>query len=146
MHVITTQQIKKIHTLLNELGMMDEKMNLVREWSTNRCSSVKQLTGKEAASLISWLYSRVKELPGRSTPRQDSNEKRKPMRNKIIHLLCNMGYVDPYGRPDYDAINKYVQNIGRRNPRKVILNYLWYDELQAVLNQVEERYRKEAQK
>lgn len=65
------------------------------------------------------------------------------MRGKIIHYLCLMGYTKSDGSADYDRINAYVQGIGSRNPRKVILNFLYEGELQDVLVQVEQRYRKE---
>ena len=75
--------------------------------------------------------------------RQQLNKERKKMRAKIIHLLCLLGYVNDMGQADYQKINRYIQNIGNANPRKVILNYLWKNELMAVTTQVEQIYRKE---
>ncbi|WP_420581965.1 hypothetical protein [Reichenbachiella sp.] len=65
------------------------------------------------------------------------------MRGKIIHYLCQIGYTTKANKPDYTRINSFVQNIGSRNPRKVILNFLYANELNEVLNQVEQMYRKE---
>lgn len=70
------------------------------------------------------------------------NEERRKMRGKIIHFLCLMGMVKQ-GKPDYDRINEFIINIGSRNPKKKILNYLYHDELQEVLTQVESMYRNE---
>lgn len=150
----TTEQIRKIHAQLHKLGMMDEKRAIIMQWSTNNSPSSKDLTFNDARGLISWLNSRVSERSASSKKRpvvprnkaENANAKRQPMRNKIIHYLCMLGYTDPGGRPDYERINNYIKNIGSRNPRKVILNYLWYEELIEVLNQVEERYKKEAAK
>lgn len=74
---------------------------------------------------------------------KELNDARKKMRGKIIHLLCLLGYVDENGDADYDRINQFVINIGSNNPKKKILNYLYKEELQAVLNQVEKMYIKE---
>ena len=52
---ITTAQIKKIHVLLNAKGLMDEKRTLVSSISNGRTESSKELTLKEAGSLISFL-------------------------------------------------------------------------------------------
>jgi hypothetical protein len=71
------------------------------------------------------------------------NDKRKRMRGVIIHHLCLLGYVLPNGKPDYDRINRFIQNIGANNPRKVILNFLYLNELPAVVTQVKEMYKKE---
>lgn len=65
------------------------------------------------------------------------------MRGKVIHYLCLLGYTDDSGQADYGRINEFIVNIGSRNPRRVILNYLYKDELLAVLNQVEAIYKKE---
>lgn len=84
------------------------------------------------------------------TPEQikEMNARRKKMRGKIIHYLCLMGMTKPDMAKggmvaDYDRINDFIMNIGSRNPKKKILNYLYDDELQAVLSQVEAMYRKE---
>lgn len=70
------------------------------------------------------------------------------MRGKIIHYLCLMGMTELSADktkmvPDYDRINAFIQEIGSRNPKGKILNYLYEDELQSVLVQVEAMYRKE---
>ena len=87
------------------------------------------------------------------TPGQlaEMNARRKKMRGKIIHFLCLMGMTKPStdkskSVADYDRINAFIQEIGSRNPRGKILNYLYEDELKAVLNQVEAMYRKELER
>ena len=77
------------------------------------------------------------------TQQQKLNEARKKMRGKVIHYLCLLGYVDKNDKPDYERINNFIVNIGPRNPKKKILNYLYLEELNAVLTQVEAMYRHE---
>lgn len=64
------------------------------------------------------------------------------MGRKIIHLLCEYGMVIDT-KPDYNRINKFISEIGSRNPRKEQLWGLNYDEMHAVLNQVELMHKKE---
>lgn len=70
-------------------------------------------------------------------------EPEKQMRGKIIALLVQLGYTDEKGNADFQAINNYIQEIGSRNPRRQILNYLYHHELVEVLTQVQERYNKQ---
>ena len=84
------------------------------------------------------------------TPEQlaEMNARRKKMRAKVIHYLCLMGFTKPNADKekmvaDYDRINAFIQEIGSRNPRGKILNYLYESELKDVLVQVEAMYRKE---
>ena len=84
------------------------------------------------------------------TPEQlaEMNARRKKMRAKVIHYLCLMGYTKPSKDntkmvPDYVRINAFIQEIGSRNPKGKILNYLYENELRDVLVQVEAMYRKE---
>lgn len=74
---------------------------------------------------------------------KEQNERRRPMRSAILHKMGLLGYTLPDGTLDYERVNEYIIQIGSRNPGKVILNYLYYDELQAVLTQLEQRCRKE---
>lgn len=52
---ITTAQIKKIHTLLNQQGLLDEKPTLVYSISDGRTQSTKELTVNEGRRLITFL-------------------------------------------------------------------------------------------
>lgn len=52
---ITTAQIKKIHTLLNQQGLLDEKPTLVYSISEGRTQSTKELTINEGKRLITFL-------------------------------------------------------------------------------------------
>jgi hypothetical protein len=130
---ITKEQNRQLHMLLNELNLAEQKAALVYSYSNNRTGSSKELMFGEARELIRHL--------------QEKNKKNqpdlKPMRGKIIHYLCLLGYTLANGKADFDRINEFIKGIGSNNPRKVILNYLRYDELYKVVNQVEQMYRNE---
>lgn len=73
------------------------------------------------------------------------NDRRRKMRGVIIHELCLIGYVLPNGDPDIQGINKVVMGLGS-NKRGVILNFLYYDELPAVVSQVKAMCKEESKK
>lgn len=76
--------------------------------------------------------------------RREVTPAEKRMRGKIIHIMCTAGgYTLPDGKADYDRINNYIKNIGSRNPRKVILNFLYHKELEQVLTQIEQIFTKQ---
>jgi hypothetical protein len=136
---ITPIQNKRLHALLGQLGLMEHKADLVREYSATNSISSKDLTYTEAQSLINHL-----ERTASSKPKPKAKEDpRRKMRAKVIHYLCLMGYTTNGDQPDYERINKFIINIGSNNPRKVILNFLYEKELLPVLNQVEAMYKHE---
>lgn len=55
MKPITPTQLKLIHTLLNQQGLMEIKVSLCQDISDNRTSSSKELTTEEASRLIKIL-------------------------------------------------------------------------------------------
>lgn len=137
-YTITPIQNKRLHALLTQLGLMEHKAELVREYSSINSNSSKDLQYNEAQSLIKHLE-RMAPAP---KPKEDPRRK---MRAKVIHYLCLMGYTKGE-QPDYDRINKFIVNIGSNNPRKVILNYLYEKELLPVVNQVEAMYKHEVKR
>jgi hypothetical protein len=143
MTYITPAQNKKLHALLGQLGLMEHKAELVREYSSQNSNSSKDLLWNEAQSLIKHLERRANSQPKAAPAGPDPRRK---MRGKIIHYLCLMGYTTAGDQPDVDRINKFIINIGSRNPRKVILNFLYEKELQQVLIQVEAMYLNEVKR
>ncbi len=133
----TAEQNRKMWSLANELGYTTEDMSaLAYSYSNERTASTKELTLSECNKLLEYMA-------GEATKQKKGRDK---MRKKIIHLLCTLAQtpmVDAVGNADYERINAYVQNIGSNNPKKKILNYLYYDELLPVLNQVEAMYKKQ---
>lgn len=122
------------HLLLRECGIDEEdKKALVQAFSEGRASSSSELTPAEAQGLLKYL--------------KDTHSKKcKPMRGKIIHYLTLLGYVTGNDAPDWDRINAFIRNIGSNNPRKMILNYLYYSELPKVVSQVEAMYKHESKR
>ena len=111
--------------MLGLLEWEDQKINFVREVSQGRTASIKELDNLEANILLRKLTDAIsKELS--------------PMRKKVIHLMCLMGYVLPDNTPDYGRINAWLQRYGRHQKQLAKLNR---SQLLAVLNQVDTMYR-----
>ncbi len=125
---------RRFHLLLKECGLGDdEKEQLVYAFSDERTTSSTELRPVEVKALLRYL--------------QDTHSKRcKSMRGKIIHYLCLLGYVDRNDKADWDRIDYFIQHIGSNNPRQVILNYLYFSELPAVVSQVEAMYKNETKR
>ena len=125
---------RRFHLLLKECGLGEEEKNqLVWAFSGERTSSSKELNPVEVAAVLRYL--------------QDTHKKRcQPMRNKIIRYLCELGWVNDRDEADYDRINAFIVGMGSNNPRKVILNFLYYSELPKVVTQVEAMYKHESKR
>ena len=95
---ITTAQIKKIHTLLNQQGMLDEKRTLIHSISNGRTDSTKELTANEARQLISFLLGS-----------EDDTNKRQETFGIIYSLAWKMDII--YGDTDED----HQMNIAKLN-------------------------------
>ncbi|HMN89787.1 MAG TPA: hypothetical protein PKD70_11190 [Saprospiraceae bacterium] len=128
---ITVAQIKRLHALLNELNLINNKQEMILAASGGRTSSSKGLTEQEAQFLIESLQAEKDNTVGR-------------MRKKIIHLLCLLGYVMDDGQPNMRRIQHFVQHrTGQNNPKKNLLHKLTVKEAIKVLNQVTVFYNKE---
>lgn len=55
MKQITAPQLKLIHVLLNDTGLMDRKQELVSSFTRNRTDSCRDMNLMEAKELIEWL-------------------------------------------------------------------------------------------
>lgn len=114
---------KAIHGLLTDLNLMDMKEDVILSVTDGNKSDSRDLTNLEANMVLRKL--------------QEIREDRvKKMRGKIIHLLCLYGMTEA-GQPDYKRINKFIQNIGVRNPKRKVLYNLSPGEMRNVLTQVE---------
>lgn len=89
MQKITTSQMKKMHVLLNKLGLMDEKVTLVYQASKGRATSSKDLTISEARSIIEHL--------NKYAPDENKNEK---MKKKVFAIAYEVGII--YGHTPED--------------------------------------------
>ena len=94
---ITQPQIKKIHVLLGQLDMMDEKKERIMEISNGRTSSCRELTRTEAGNMIALLEDFTK---GNKDARDDAY-------TELIKTAKEWGYI--YGDTDVDRqINDYL--------------------------------------
>lgn len=78
MQTLSKPQLIKIHTLLNQTGLIEQKKDLVRQFSNNRTESSKELSIYEAKQLIQAL-SKYDPLD--------------PMRRKVFALAYEAGFI-----------------------------------------------------
>lgn len=95
---VTTAQIKKIHVLLQQKGLMEEKETMMYSISDGRTQSTKELTCNEAKQLISILLGDDKD-----------REKQMSIFAAIYGLAWKMDII--YGTTDDD----YQMNIAKLN-------------------------------
>lgn len=83
-------QIIRLHTLLNKLGIMDEKRTLVASYTEGRESSSKEMYTHEIGQLIEYLFEMT---------RGDQNAADK-MRKKLLYYGYQMGYEQPRSKSE----------------------------------------------
>lgn len=124
MILATKQQLSKIHVLLSQLNLMDEKKNFVLQFSNNRVSSSAKLTIKEAIEFLKYL-SEVDPL--------------QKMRKKVFALAYESGII--WGDTPEDKrmnavkLNRFLQNKGAV---KKEINKMNKVELVQTINQLEQ--------
>ena len=126
---ITNPQIRRVYQLFDANGFTkQQQLEAVHKYCEK--TRVKDLEQLEAQAFITKLNTELQA-------------KLRKSRATIIHYLCLLGFTTKQDTPDYDRINKFVQNIGANNPKKKILNYLYPAELNKVVTQVKAMYCKE---
>lgn len=80
MRMVTTPQLKKIHTLLGQLGLMDRKPEIVQSFTESRTESSREMTLTEAKALIEWLT---------------GSQERTTVIRRIWHLAYEIGIIVP---------------------------------------------------
>jgi hypothetical protein len=124
MSSITKKQLAKLHVLLHQLGMADQKADMVFNISGGRTKSSRELTLLEAKELLEYLS------------KYDPSER---MRKKVLALAYESGII--YGDTPEDKkmnvakIDMFLQSKGVIKKR---LNDLKHDELIKVVNQFEQ--------
>lgn len=76
--------MKKIHTLLRQLGLMERKPEIVHGFTQGRTESSRDMTLSEAKALIEWL---------------EGSKERTNVIRRIWHLAYEMGIIVP-GDPE----------------------------------------------
>ncbi len=118
---ITTDQLKKLHVLLNQLGLIADKKQIVQHYSKGRTDSSKELTIAEAGALISALAG------------NDGDDR---MRRKVFALAYEAGII--YGdTPEDKKMNaiKLNQFLLKSGTVKKELNSLTYNDLVRTVSQ-----------
>ena len=101
MQLITKDQLKKLHVLLSQLGLMDEKKEMVKHVTNSRTESSRELTIHEAGVLITALA---------------GNDGCERMRKKVIALAYEANII--YGNTPEDKqmnaakLNKFLLERG----------------------------------
>ena len=117
----TTAQLQKLHIMLHQLGLNNEKQNLVYSISKGRTVSSKELTLTEAKLLIESLVT------------DDPNER---MRKKVFALAYEAGIIwgDTFEDKKMNAakLNLFLQE---RGTVKKLLNKMTSAELTKVVTQ-----------
>ncbi|WP_338764084.1 hypothetical protein WAF17_21015 [Bernardetia sp. ABR2-2B] len=112
MKTATPKQIQKFHALLNELGLMQHKKDLVSEFSEGKATSSKQLTMEQMKLAIEHLEG-MKEQSVATKPKRDTSLDRQ--RKKIIAFCREMDMeVEVRGEmvADMHNIYKFILKIG----------------------------------
>lgn len=123
MQKITTPQLQKLHVLLNNLGLIDQKADIVHNMTNGRTESSKELTTDEARRLITNLAE------------YDPNERLKGL---IFSLAYQAGII--YGdTPEDKKMNAAKLNLflKERGAVKLELNQMHYKELVKTQRQFE---------
>jgi len=134
---VTPAQIKKIHVLLRENGLIDQKENMLYSISDGRTTSTKELTCNEAKRLIAFLMDDQAEI----------QNKQKVLVKAIWHLAWDMGII--YGETDDDyEMNKAKLNMFCRQRGTVKKNLTEQNlvELRKTHRQFEAMYAKHKNK
>jgi len=123
MKPITPKQLKLIHTLLSQQGLMELKPGLCLSFSDNRTFSSKELTSDEASAFITYLK---------------DNDERKTYIKRIWHLAYKSGII--YGDTEDDKhINAAMLDVfcKSRGTVKKAINSQSLTELKRTVKQFE---------
>ncbi len=114
-----------------------DRAELIKNFTNGEKDSLRTLNREEFNSFIKDLKTTY------NIGDTDAMEAKRKSIKTAVHYLCLMGMTTGNDRPDLDRINRFVENIGSNNPRKVTLNYLSPGELNKVVTQIKAMYQKE---
>lgn len=143
---IQPSQLRRLHQLLNALGLMEEKQHLVRQYTNGRTSSSRDMMPHEASALIKGLEGLQKPQVQPYIPTaHDQAASADIMRKKIISMFREIGYevYDPAkGKivADMHRVYSFVKDKGYLKPKG--LNQYTAKELPRLVSQVECIYSK----
>ena len=122
--LITKPQLQKIHVLLNQMGLIDNKAELVSSFSNGRVTSTKELTMEEAGFFIRHLCN------------YDPLEK---MRSKVFALAYEAGII--WGDSPADKKMNFIKLndfLKERGAVKKDINRMTKSELIKTVNQFQQ--------
>ena len=130
--MVSQPQIRKIHVLLCQNGLMDEKKGIINNLTNGRTSSTKEITSGEAQQLISYLH----------TDDRVAEEKRKVVHSLIWDVACKMEFIYGDTQEDYE-INKAKLNVfcRTRGSVKKNLTQMSLPELKRTFTQFKSMYK-----
>jgi len=129
---VSTAQIKKIHVLLNQKGLIGQKETMVNSVSEGRTQSTKELTFNEARELIIFL-----------SEKGDESENRRKIFEAVWGIAWKMGII--YGDTEEDyQMNRAKLNLFCRQRGSVKKNIPEMNlfELKKIHRQFEAMYKK----
>lgn len=125
---MTPQQNKIIHSLLNQLGLMPQKANLVLSFTNQRTESSKEMHPIEALEFIKWLTNETK----------NEAEKANQMRRKILAKAHRIKWEFPNGKVDVKRVNDWCIT---KSYLKKPFNQYTFKELPQLVSQFEIVYQ-----
>lgn len=123
----TKAQNKKLYMLLNDTGLIEQKDELVHDFTHGRTHHSSAMSQTECAELINYLNA----FQQRNKP-----EVRKDvMRKKILSMAHEIGWETASGEINWQRLNKWLSKYGYEHKH---LNAYTYDELTKLVGQFEE--------
>ncbi len=96
MTTLSKKKLIAVNTLLSKNKLMDDKKEIVLEYTNGRTDSSRQMHDNEAAQLIGYLQKITAP-----------NLKEEKMKNKILSLAHEMGWELPNGKVNIDRVNAW---------------------------------------
>lgn len=121
-----------IEKKLKNQGFDFERSELIKQFTEDKKSSLKELTAAQYREFLKLLNSRFAIV---DTPKLTDSELRQ--RKKVIALFCQMGYTNEDATPDMNRINNWIGNYGHL---KHNLNYYFGANLTKLVTQAQEVY------
>lgn len=132
---ITPGQLRAIHALLNEAGLMDEKADIVGGFTGGRTTHVREMKKGEAMALIQHL----KSASPQPSPKEREYVGSEKMRNKILSMAHEMGWhQEGTNKIDMKHVNDWCLKYGYLHKK---LDDYTYSELPRLVTQVEGVYK-----
>ena len=132
--MVNSVQLRRIHLLLRQINLQEQKPALVFSFSGGRCTSSKALTFQEAQNLITHLE---QQLPVMKTLSSLHHTSANQMRRKLISICHNMNWRTKDGKVDMQRLDEWCGN--KSYLKKPLMKYS-YNELPMLVSQLQQVY------